>query len=71
MGILNNNWNQQEKEPMLSKMKGRINSQPPMKHQIESTQRSLQSMIGKLDQKVSRLKSQDENIFKMTVYSIK
>ena len=67
MGILNNNWNQQEKEPMLSKMKGKINSQPPMKHQIESTQRSLQAMITKLDQKLSRLKGQDENIFNKVV----
>lgn len=67
MGILNNNWNQQEKEPMLSKMKGKINSQPPVKHQIESTQRSIQTMITKLDQKCSRLKSQDDALFNKVV----
>ena len=67
MGILNNNWNKQEKEPMLSKMKGKINSQPPMKHQIESTQRSLQAMIAKLDQKCLGLKSQDDGLFNKIV----
>ncbi len=67
MGILNNNWNKQEKEPMLSKMKGKINSQPPMKHQIESTQRSLQAMISKLDQKCLGLKSQDDGLFNKIV----
>lgn len=67
MGILNNNWNQQEKEPMLSKMKGKINSQPPVKHQIESTQRSIQTMITRLDQKCSRLKSQDDALFNKVV----
>ena len=67
MGILNNNWNKQEKEPMLSKMKGKINSQPPVKHQIESTQRSIQTMITRLDQKCSRLKSQDDALFNKVV----
>ena len=67
MGILNNNWNKQEKEPMLSKMKGKINYQPPMKHQIESTQRSLQAMISKLDQKCLGLKSQDDGLFNKIV----
>ena len=48
-------------------MKGKINSQPPMKHQIESTQRSLQAMISKLDQKCLGLKSQDDGLFNKIV----
>ena len=59
MSILNN-WNTQEKkEPLMSKVKGKVTPQQPLRNRIDTTQRSMQTLISRLDQKQSGLKVQD------------
>ena len=53
MSILNN-WNTQEKkEPLMSKVKDKITPQQPLRNRIDTTQRSMQTLISRLDQKQS------------------
>tara|TARA_B100000408_G_C10308659_1_gene227827 strand:- start:944 stop:1600 length:657 start_codon:yes stop_codon:yes gene_type:complete len=67
MSILNN-WNTQEKkEPLMSKVKGKVTPQQPLRNRIDTTQRSMQTLISRLDQKQSGLKVQDTSLFNKIV----
>ena len=66
MSILNN-WNTKEKEPLLAKVKDKVTPQPPLRNRVETTQRAMQTLISRLDQKQSRLKSHDTALFDKVV----
>jgi len=66
MSILNN-WNTKEKEPLLAKVKDKVTPQPPLRNRVETTQRAMQTLISRLDQKQSRLKSHDTALFNKVV----
>ncbi len=66
MSILNN-WNTKEKEPLLAKVKDKVTPQPPLRNRVEITQRAMQTLISRLDQKQSRLKSHDTALFDKVV----
>ena len=66
MSILNN-WNTKEKEPLLAKVKDKVTPQPPLRNRVETTQRAMQTLISRLDQKQSRLKSPDTALFDKVV----
>ena len=67
MSILNN-WNTKEKkEPLLAKVKDKVTPQPPLRNRVETTQRAMQTLISRLDQKQSRLKSHDTALFNQVV----
>ena len=66
MSILNN-WNTKEKEPLLAKVKDKVTPQPPLRNRVETTQRAMQTLILRLDQKQSRLKSHDTALFDKVV----
>ena len=66
MSILNN-WNTKEKEPLLAKVKDKVTPQPPLRNRVETTQRAMQTLISRLDQKQSRLKSHDKALFDKVV----
>ena len=66
MSILNN-WDTKEKEPLLAKVKDKVTPQPPLRNRVETTQRAMQTLISRLDQKQSRLKSHDTALFDKVV----
>ena len=67
MSILNN-WNTKEKkEPLLAKVKDKVTPQPPLRNRVETTQRAMQTLILRLDQKQSRLKTHDTALFDKVV----
>jgi|TARA_B110000263_G_scaffold214221_1_gene198597 division protein CdvB (Snf7/Vps24/ESCRT-III family) len=67
MSILNN-WNtKQKKEPLLAKVKDKVTPQPPLRNRVETTQRAMQTLISRLDQKQSRLKTHDTALFDKVV----
>ena len=66
MSILNN-WNTKEKEPLIAKVKDKVTPQPPLRNRVETTQRAMQTLISRLDQKQSRLKSHDTALFDKVV----
>ena len=66
MSILNN-WNTKEKEPLLAKVKDKVTPQPPLRNRVETTQRAMQTLISRLDQKQSRLKTHDTALFDKVV----
>ena len=67
MSILNN-WNTKEpKEPFLAKVKDKVTPQPPLRNRVETTQRAMQTLISRLEQKQSRLNSHDKALFDKVV----
>ncbi len=66
MSILNN-WNTKEKEPLLAKVKDKVTPQPPLRNRVETTQRAMQTLISRLEQKQSRLNSHDKALFDKVV----
>lgn len=67
MSILNN-WNTKEKkEPFLSKVKGKVAPKPPLRNRVEDTQRAMQTLISRMEQKQTRLNSHDTALFDKVV----
>ena len=67
MSILNN-WNTKEqKEPFLAKVKDKVTPQPPLRNRVEHTQRAMQTLISRLEQKQSKLTSHDKALFDKVV----
>ena len=67
MSILNN-WNTKEKkEPLLAKVKDKVTPQPPLRNRVEDTQRAMQTLISRLEQKQSKLTSHDKALFDKVV----
>ena len=51
----------------MSKVKDKVTPQQPLRNRIDTTQRSMQTLISRLDQKQSGLKAQDTSLFNKIV----
>jgi len=65
------NWDQKKKQPGLGeRLRGNVNQGAPLKPRLDQATRQIQTVMGRLDSTMARLREKDANLFSRIVASL-
>ena len=70
MSRFSGNWNPKESKRLGERLTGRFNSSEPLKPRLEQATRQIQTVMGKLDSTIVRLRDRDLSLFNKIVSSL-